>query len=284
MKTLVRIALAALLCAVLPATAEDLGKALLLTKSGGFQHDTVAEKDGKPSQVETVLREHLAKAGLTLDATKDADRINAAELAKYTLVIFYTQGDLDKDGLDKHAPMGPDGMKDLNAWIDAGGGFMGFHSATDTSRPVKADDPATPYTALIGGAFSGHGKQFRGTLKVVDPKHPAIASVPDGFSILDEWYTFTHLDTKNMHVLALLDPGDERKNQEMYNVPSYPAIWCKAQGKGRIFYSTAGHRNDVWEHETFLKMTDDAIKWTAGGSALNAEPNYAKVVGEHAHH
>lgn len=279
MKSLFRVALAALLCASLPALAEDpFGKALLLTKSGGFQHEPVAEKDGQPSQAKTVLRGVLEKHGIALDATKDANRINAAELAKYKLVIFYTQGDLDKDGLDKHAPMGPDGMKDLNAWIDAGGGFIGFHSATDTSRPVKADDPATPYTALIGGAFAGHGKQFRGTLKVVDPKHPAIASVPDGFSILDEWYTFTHLDTRNMHVLALLDPGDERKNQEMYNKPSYPAVWCKAQAKGRIFYSAMGHRTDVWENETFLAMVADAAQWATGRSELNAKPNYEQVV------
>jgi type 1 glutamine amidotransferase len=278
MKSVIRLALAALLCAALPVHAEDQGKVLLLTKSGGFQHDPVAEKDGQPSQAETVLRPLLAKQGLALDATKDANRINAAELAKYKLVIFYTQGDLDKDGLDKHAPMGPDGMKDLSAWIDNGGGFMGFHSAADTSRPATKDDPITPYTTIIGGAFAGHGKQFRGTLKVVDPKHPAIKSVPDGFSVPDEWYTFHHLDTKNMHVLALLDPGDERKTQEMYNVPNYPAVWCKEQGKGRIFYSAMGHRTDVWTNETFLNMVTDAAQWATGHGNADAKPNYDKVV------
>ncbi len=284
MKSLIHVALAALLIASLPAAAEDpFGKVLLLTKSGGFQHEPVAEKDGQPSQAELDLKEVLAKQGLQVDATKDAGKINAAELEHYKLVIFYTQGDLDKEGIDK-TPMGPDGMKDLNAWIDAGGGFMGFHSATDTSRPATADDPNTPYTAMIGGAFAGHGKQFRGTIKVVDPKHPAIASVPDGFSIPDEWYVFHHLDTKNIHVLALLDPGDERKNQEMYNVPNYPAVWCKTQGKGRIFYSAMGHRPDVWTNETFLAMVRDAANWATGKTDLKADPNYDKAVGEHAHH
>jgi hypothetical protein len=280
MKSLSRLALATLLCASFPALAEDpFGKALLLTKSGTFQHDPVKEEDGKPSQAELVLRDVLAKQHIVLDATKDANRINAAELANYKLVVFYTQGDLDKDGLDKHVPMGPDGMKDLNAWIDNGGGFMGFHSATDTNRPVTADDPVTPYTAMIGGSFAGHGKQFRGTLKVVATKHPTMVSVPDGFSIADEWYTFHHLDLKNMHVLALLDPGDERKNQEMYNKPDYPVIWCKAQGKGRIFYSAVGHRTDVWTNETFLAMVGDAAKWATGQSELRAKPNAEKVLG-----
>ena len=280
MNRFARFALAALLCAVFPADAED-GKALLLTKSGGFQHGPVTEKDGQPSLVETVLREHLAKHGLTLDATKDAGKINAANLANYKLVLFYTQGDLDQEGIDK-TPMGPDGMKDLAAWISAGGGFVGFHSAADTSRPVKAEDPATPYTAIVGGAFKSHGKQFSGKVRVVDPKHPAIASVPDGFMLLDEWYVYTHLDTANMHVLAMLDPGDERAKQEQYNIPTYPIVWCKEQGTGRIFYTAMGHREDVWSNETFLAMLNDAVDWATGKTKAKAKPNYDKMIEKHA--
>lgn len=281
MTRFIRFAFAALLCAALPAAAEDLGKALLLTKSGGFQHGPVTEKDGQPSLVETVLREHLANHGLALDATKDAGKINAANLANYKLVLFYTQGDLDKEGIDK-MPMGPDGMKDLAAWISAGGGFIGFHSAADTSRPVKADDPATPYTAIVGGAFKSHGKQFSGKVRVVDPNHAAIKSVPDGFMLLDEWYVYTHLDTANMHVLAMLDPADERAKQEQYNIPTYPIVWCKEQGTGRIFYTAMGHREDVWSNETFLAMMNDAITWATGEGKADAKPNYDKMIEKYA--
>jgi type 1 glutamine amidotransferase len=279
MKSVIRFALVAVLCAAVPAFAEDAaGKALLLQKSGGFQHDPVKEIDGKPSLAEVTLRGILTKQHMGLDATKDAGRINAKELASYKLVIFYTQGDLDKEGIDKQ-PMGPNGMKDLNAWISNGGGFMGFHSAADTSRPASANDPITDYTAMIGGAFAGHGKQFSGAIKVVDAKHPAFGGFKDGYMLLDEWYTFHHLDTKNMHVIALLDPGDERAKQEMYNKPNYPVIWCKAQGKGRIFYSAAGHRPDVWTNPDFQTMVGNAAKWAAGHADLDAKPNYDKVVG-----
>jgi hypothetical protein len=266
--------------AALPGVAEDsVGKALLLTKSGGFQHGPVAEKDGQPSLVETVLRPMLAEKGYLLDATKNASTINADDLKNYNLVIFYTQGDLDRPWTDNGEPMGPDGMKDLNAWVSNGGGFMAFHSGADTSRPKHLDDPATPYTALVGGAFKTHGQQFVGTVRVVDPDHPAIAAVPDGFQMKDEWYVFTHLDTKHMHVLAMLDPGDEREKQEKYNLPAYPVVWCKAQGEGRIFYNAMGHREDVWENPTFLQCTSDAIDWALGKGEADAAPNYAKVVG-----
>lgn len=278
MNRLIRFALAALLCAAVPAAAEDIGKALLLTKSGGFQHGPVTEKDGQPSLVETVLREQLAKQGLALDATKNASAINAANLANYKLVLFYTQGDLDKPWTDNGEPMGPDGMTDLANWISGGGGFIGFHSAADTSRPTSADAPATPYTAIVGGAFKSHGRQFSGTVRVATPNHPAIKSVPDGFQLLDEWYVFTHLDTTNMHVLAMLDPSDERAKQEQYNIPTYPIVWCKAQGDGRIFYTAMGHREDVWSNETFLAMLNDAVTWATGGAELKAKPNYDKVI------
>lgn len=281
MKRLVRFALAALLCAAFPAAAQQ-GKALLLTKSGGFQHGPVTEKDGQPSLAETVLREQLAKHNLTLEETKNASAINAANLANYKLVLFYTQGDLDKPWTDNGEPMGPDGMKDLAAWISNGGAFIGFHSAADTSRPVKAEDPATPYTAIVGGAFKSHGKQFSGTVRVVDPKHAAIKSVPDGFTIADEWYVFTHLDTANMHVLAMLDPGEERAKQEQYNIPAYPITWCKEQGTGRIFYTAMGHREDVWSNETFLAMLNDAVDWATGKGKADAKPNYDKMIEKYA--
>ena len=79
MLTLVRcFAVLSVFFASVSVSAEDaVGKALLLTKSGGFQHSTVAEKDGQPSLVENVLRPILAHQGLTMDATKNASAINA---------------------------------------------------------------------------------------------------------------------------------------------------------------------------------------------------------------
>lgn len=280
MLTLVRcFAVLGMYCASVCAVAEDAaGKALLLTKSGGFQHSTVAEKDGQPSLVENVLRPILAHQGMTMDATKNASAINAENLANYKLVIFYTQGDLEKPWTDGGEPMGADGMKALNDWIAKGGGFIGYHSAADTSRPATPEAEITPYTKMIGGAFKSHGAQFVGTVRVVDPEHPAIKSVPDGFTINDEWYVFMHSDTENMHVLAALDPGTEREKQEQYNIPTYPAVWCKAQGEGRIFYSAMGHREDVWKNPTFLQMTADAIAWARGETELRAKPNFSTRV------
>lgn len=258
--------------------AEDNeGQVLLLSKSQGFQHQPIAEKDGADSQVEIVLREMLAEHGMTLTATKDAGSINAENLKSYRLVIFYTQGDLRDVGLDGHPAMGPDGVQALTEWIEAGGGFMGFHSAADTLR-MNGSELGTPYTKLIGAAFRTHGSQFTGTLRAVDSKHPTMKHLPDGFTIKDEWYVFQQMNTDAIHVLALLELGKERTRQEKYDLDPYPIVWCRALGEGRIYYSAMGHRTDVWENEAFLSSVDDAVAWATGQGPAQAEPNYADAV------
>ncbi len=263
------------------AHAEDpFATALFLSKSVFYQHDVITEHDGEDSLVERVLREILADHNIMLDATKDASRINAEELAGYDVVIFYTQGDLTKEGLDEKPPMAEDGLQTLLTWIQEGGGFVGIHSATDTFRPMRPDDPITPFTAMLGGAFRAHGRQFEGTVRVADPDHPAVDGVPGTFELKDEWYLFSHVDHDDMHVLALLDPGNERTEQKLYDVAPYPVVWCKDYGDGRVYYNAMGHRRDVWDNAHFRRLIANGVQWALGQTELKAAPNYSKAVKE----
>jgi len=249
---------------------------LLLTKSSGFEHSVIKHDASGTSHVERILGPIVKEMGATLECTKDASKINAESLKKYDVVIFYTSGELTETGEDGHPAMPADGMDALFAWIQNGGGFLGFHAATDSCR---TGDGPTPYVKMIGGEFVTHGAQFAGTIKKVDPDHPAITSLPERWR-LHEWYLFRNLDKENMHVLALLEIGRERKMQEKYNIPDYPMIWCKAYGNGRILYNGMGHREDVWEHETFKALVKEHLLWVSGQGPLDAEPNYTEVVPE----
>ncbi len=252
-------------------------KGLLLTKSSGFQHSVIERKDGQLGHAEKILIDLAKQAGVDLEATKDAAKINANDLKNYKLVMFYTSGDLTKDSKDGGSNMPETGVADLDNWIKQGGGFMGFHSATDSFR--TDGEEASPYIQLIGAEFRGHGNQFVGTVKVVDPKHPAVASIPkEGWSLQEEWYLFNKYNKETMHVLALLEMGEERSKQEMYNIPDSPIIWCSRHGKGRVYNNGMGHREDVWTNEIFQKSTVDAIKWTLGEGKAKAKPNYDAVV------
>ena len=215
--------------------------------------------------------------GVEVLLTKDASLINAENLKKYKVVIFYTTADLTIEGTDKQPPIGPNGQAELLDWIKAGGGFIGYHCASDSFHTPEGGE-VTPYVKMIGGEFRVHHKQFKGTVRVVDKKHPTMKRVPAEWNLLEEWYLFKNFNADTMHVLAVLDPGPERQVQEQYNIPSYPIIWCSEYGKGRVYYNAMGHREDVWDNPDFQHSVVDAVHWVMGEGPANAEPNVSKTI------
>jgi len=271
------------------AQAEENVLVLFLSKSSGFEHSCIKQENGNPSHVDKVLEGISARMGAKVTSTKDASLINAENLKNYEVVIFYTTEDLSIEGSDKNPPMAKTGVEELLAWIRAGGGFLGYHCASDTFHR-REPTPESPYLDMLGGEFINHGTQFLGNLKVVDQDHPTMANVPQGWEIRDEWYVLTNYMKDKMHVLALLDPSghlrtenplDEegkKRQADMYSMPSYPVIWCSTEGEGRVYYNAMGHREDVWDNPTFQQTVIDAIHWARGEGPADAEPNYSEVV------
>ncbi len=282
-RTAMSLTLCTMFCGL--ALAQDTARVLFFSKSSGFEHSSISYKVGKPSHVEKVLTELAAENGAELTCTKDGSVITAENLKNYNLVIFYTTGDLFKAGGggatmdgDGNPAIPPDGLKDLFAWVENGGGFMGFHCATDTFGKHLKNEVSQQYIEFIGAEFGGHGAQFEGKLKLVDAAHPIGAVTPDGLTLKDEWYTFINMNTEKMHVIALMDPGAEREKQAMYNIPNYPVMWCMERGKGRVFYDAMGHREDVWDNETFQQIVVAAAGWSMGEGEAAATPNFKDVV------
>ena len=132
-------------------------RVLFLSKSSGYEHGVIKRSDGQPSHVETVLGKLAETSGFDLEVSKDASLINAANLENYDVVIFFTTGNLFASGGEKPGPFAGDGepampkggLDDLIAWIEAGGGFMGFHCATDTFKSADLGLPADSVTDYI---------------------------------------------------------------------------------------------------------------------------------------
>jgi len=272
-------ATAVLLGVAFVAVAQDITppRILFLSKSEGFEHSPVAVKGDQPSLAETILGRLARENGSPFTSTKDASLINADNLKNYDLVCFYTQGDLTRPSKDGGAPMGEKGQAELVEWVRNGGRFMGFHSASDTFH-TPAGGEVTPYLKMVGAEFVTHGAQFKGTLKIVDPAHPAMASIPADWSFEEEWYLFKNFNTETMHVLALLDPGEAGAKQAAYRIAPYPVIWCSALGKGKVYFSALGHREDLWENPTFQASIVDAAMWLMEEGTDGTEPNFDKVV------
>lgn len=265
---------ALLVCGV--ALAQDAPRILFLSKSSGFQHSVIKPNDSGSNHVADVLQELADAGGAELTTTKDASMINAKTLENFDLVIFYTTLNLTEEGSDGNPPMPESGVQDLKDWIAKGGGFMGYHCASDTFH--GKGDEVTPYIEMLGGEFRGHGKQFRGTVKVVDESHPAAAATPQNWSTLDEWYLFKNLNKDKIHVIATLDAGKERGRQKMYDTPNYAITWVSTLGEGRIYYNAQGHREDVWLDDDFQQTVIAAATWAMGEGPAQADPNYDEVM------
>jgi type 1 glutamine amidotransferase len=288
----------------LGAHAEDKKpvRLLLVTHSGGFMHDSigVAEQvmkdlgpkngfevtcwrftndpdakvkvkkkvDGKDVEYETTAlakysedyRTRTAEKGKPAEeVTKEnCGRINADTLKKFDVVFFFTTG----------SPVDKDELKDLIAWVKAGGGFAGTHCATDTLYN-------TDYGQLIGAYFDGHPWSQNVKLKVEDPKHPGAKGFKSGDEIKDEIYQFRDqpYSRDKLHVILSIDNNSidvkkgKRKDQD------YAVSWCYELGKGRVFYTSLGHERDVWRDPRFQESVIGGLKWVAHRADGDATPS-----------
>jgi type 1 glutamine amidotransferase len=239
--------------------AQDLPKRklLFLTHSAGFQHSAITRPKDKPddlSHAEKILTEIGAKAGIEVSCTKDCSLITAENLKKYDAVFFYTTGDLP---IPKR--------QDLLDYVKSGKGFIGSHCATDTFHGWK-DGNKLPYIELIGAEFATHHAQEESRVEVVDPKFPAAAHIPGtDFRINDEWYVFKNMSPDIKPVLVL---DTKSMKQEKYNtLAPYPIAWRRDYGKGRVFYTGMGHREDVWTNSLFQQHVIAGIRWAMGDLA-----------------
>lgn len=251
-------------------------KVLIVTTTTGFRHSSipVAEKviaqlannssdftvdyarvepndpefkgaDGKPddAKVKEAIRKVLA------------EKMSASALKNYDAVIFAnTTGDLpipDKDAfLD---------------WIRSGKGFVGMHSASDTLHNYK------PYIEMLGAEFQTHKEQVEIQPINQDKECPACRHLAGDWKVFDEIYIFKNFEPKAVHGLLTLDKHPNDKTPGVY-----PVSWCKEYGQGRVFYTSLGHREDVWDPswpdrknpkevaEDYQKHILSGIRWALG--------------------
>lgn len=261
---------------VAPATGSDK-KVLMFTKSQGFQHPVVARgKNGELGLAERTVIDLGKKNGFEVTVTKDGGQITPENLRQYKALFFYTQGDIDKEGLDKQPPVSKEHRAAILDFVHNGGGFVGTHCGGADTFHNWVEGAHKPFLDMVGGEFKGHGAQQVSRVEVVDPSFPAVAHLPKQFSLNDEWYTYNGFH-KNMHVLIMLET--EGMKGGLYQRPPYPITWCSTYGKGKVFYTGMGHREDVWENPAYQEMVGKAVQWVLGDVAGDASPNLGSLFG-----
>ncbi|MDX5437885.1 MAG: ThuA domain-containing protein, partial [Pontibacter sp.] len=126
-------------------------KVLVFSKTSGFHHNSIAAGN---AAIMRLGEEH----GFLVDTTTNAAMFQEDSLKQYSAVVFLnTTGDV----LNNYQEA------DFERYIQAGGGFVGVHAATDTEYDWGW------YGRLVGGYFNGHPEQQEAVIKVVDTENAA---------------------------------------------------------------------------------------------------------------
>ncbi len=226
---------------------------LLFSKTEGYRHESIPAATA-------ALHKLCTAHGIAVDTTEDAEDFTAKNLRRYSAVVFLsTTGDV----------LNPTQETDFERYIQAGGGYVGIHAASDTEYGW------TWYGGLAGAYFSSHPDQQTATLKVEDHAHASTRHLGDTWQRYDEWYNFKSLNP-NVKVLLSLDEssykggthcgsGTAGASAEAPKAgPCHPASWYHEYDGGRAFYTALGHTKESYAEPEFLKHVLGGIRYAIG--------------------
>ncbi len=239
------------------SAAENI-RVTYITESKGFKHAVLPES-------EKIMQAIGAKNNFDVTISQDSAKVITAEnLKNIDVLIFYTTGEL---------PWSDEQKKLFLDFVKSGKGFIGIHSATDTFYNWAA------YGELIGGYFDGHPwtSNTQVTVKKDDKKFTVTKHFDDIFQWVEETYQYKQFNAKECKVVMSLDPAPAKTDMtkkgirgihavgEQANIKddSFPLVWYRTYGQGRVFYSEPGHNSAIWNSEKYQTMIANAIKWTA---------------------
>ena len=228
----------------------------MFTKTAGYRHDSI------PTAIAAV--EKLgAENGFAVDATEDASVFTDATLSRYAVVMFLlTTGDV----LDQ------DQQAAFMRYIEAGGGFAGVHSASDTEH----DWPW--YGNLVGAYFSTHPEIQQATIDVLDRETPSTIHLPAQWARTDEWYNFSTDPSSSVTVLASLDETTYQPGPGAMGA-SHPIAWQQVFDGGRSWYTAGGHTAESYSEPLFLAHILGGVLWAAGYDLPAFSSFQARIVG-----
>ncbi len=233
-----------LLLAVLIASCSKKEKNILvLSKTAGFRH----------SSIETgiaAIKKLGFENGFNVVSTEDASYFVEDSLKNFDAVVFLNTTGNILDAVQQ---------ADFERFIQAGGGFVGVHAATDTEYGWPW------YNKLVGAYFKNHPKIQTANLRILDNTHMTTKMLESTWAKADEWYNFRNI-YENINVLIDIDESSYEGGE---NGEQHPISWYHEYDGGRSFYTAMGHTEDTYQDKLFLDHLLAGINYAAGNGTLN---------------
>jgi type 1 glutamine amidotransferase len=268
----------------LRSQAPSRKRLLFLTHAALYKHSSLGPAEAAVTE--------YGKAGgfdvTTLDGYKqessklDMSFLTAEYLAQFDGLMLMTNGNLPLTDSQKRAVVD---------YVRNGKALIGVHCASLTlyDYPEFGEVLGGYYRrSIIPTTVVGHKL---GVLKVEDTAHPATKMLNGSWAVAEEFYQFgtavwdaskpteqisqvgrLHIpmafSRDRVHVLLSLDTEKTDISDlgpEIVKGGDYPQAWSRSFGKGRSFYTSLGHRDDIWSTDAnFRAHVTGGIRWALG--------------------
>ncbi|MBK7334797.1 MAG: ThuA domain-containing protein [Saprospirales bacterium] len=221
------------------APSSKAPKVLILAKSEFYVHQST------PAAIEAISK-ICEESGWDVEVTEDPwGYFEEKKLPKYAAVIFLnTAGDV----------FSPTEEILFERYIEAGGGYVGIHTAIDTEHNWEW------YGELVGGRFAGMTEVQEATLQVLDRSHPSTQHLDSVWRRKDEWFNLTSL-SPDMTVLINVD---EKSYEGGKMGVLHPIAWRREFDGGRVFFTGMGHTAEAYSEPDFLEHLKGGIAYAIG--------------------
>ncbi len=177
----------------------------------------------------------LLEAAENVMVSQVMDWPDAKQWASADAIVFYQKGTWNTER-----------AVDLDAFLKRGGGVSYIHYAVDGGQDPEG------FADRIGLAWGGGAKFRHGELDLIfDPKHP-IARNFQRVHLHDESYWKLKGNPADVTLLA---SGQEDNAMQ-------PLLWCREQGRGRVFVSIPGHYSWTFDDPLFRILLLRGIAWS----------------------
>jgi type 1 glutamine amidotransferase len=174
----------------------------------------------------------------------------------------------------RNVPLREDQKRDLmSALKDRGVGFVSLF----IGMLPNTDWPEMHNILGTGNAASDVHDPFGGASTFINErpdspmtKHlPAVWNLPNGAVYHPDNYTRANIDVLLRKDVSKLAPNPEYTRTD----GDYPVAWTRMYGKSKVFVSSIGNSESLWENADLLKMYDEAIKWSLGMTQYEVRPH-----------
>lgn len=214
-------------------------RVLVFSKTTGYRHASIEE--GKRAIIQLGQLHHYE-----VDTTENAALFTEDNLKKYAAVVFLsTTGDVLNNAQQSA----------FQRYIQAGGGFVGIHAATDTEYNWPW------YGKLVGAYFISHPEIQEARFIIKDKNHPSTKFLTDSIWMhKDELYNFKDINP-DLKVLITIDETSYKGGK---NGNFHPFSWYHSFDGGRAFYTAMGHTKECWSDQKFLMHLNGGITYAIG--------------------